>query len=46
MYPIFQDIEIPGLFVDLVITNSGMLKNPGICFMLIFRMNNLMLLCI
>ena len=46
VYPIFRDIHIPGLFDDLVITNSGILKNHGMYFMLIFRMNSLMLHCI
>jgi len=46
VYPIFRDIHIPGLFDDLVITNSGILKNHGMYFMLIFGMNSLMLHCI
>jgi len=46
VYPIFEDIHIPGLFDDLVITNSGILKNHGMYFMLKFRMNSLMLHCI
>jgi len=46
VYPIFRDIHIPGLFDDLVITNSGVLKNHGMYFMLIFGMNSLMLHCI
>ena len=46
VYPIFWDIHIPGLFDDLVITNSGILKNHGMYFMLIFGMNSLMLHCI
>jgi len=46
VYPIFRDIHIPGLFDDLVITNSGILKNQGMYFMLIFGMNSLMLHCI
>ena len=46
VYPIFRDIHIPGLFDDLVITNSGILKNHGIYFMLIIGMNSLMLHCI
>jgi len=29
VFAIFQDIEILGLFDDLVITNQGMLRNPG-----------------
>ena len=44
--PISRDIQIPGLFDDLVITNSGILKNHGMYFMLIFGMNSLMLHCI
>ena len=46
VYLIFRDIHIPGLFDDLVITKSGILKNHGIHFMLIFGMNSLMLHCI
>jgi len=46
VYPIFWDIHIPGLFDDLVITNSGILKNHGMYFLLIFGMNSLMLHCI
>ena len=46
VYPIFRDIQIPGLFDDLVITNSGILKKLGIYFMLILGMNSLMLHCI
>jgi len=42
--PISRDIQIPGLFDDLVmITNSGILKNHGMYLMLIFGMNSLML---
>ena len=44
--PISRDIQIPGLFDDLVITNSGILKNHRMYFMLIFGMNSLMLHCI
>jgi len=40
------DIHIQGLFDNLVITNSGILKNHRIWYMLIFRMNSLMLHCI
>ena len=39
----FRDIHIPGLFDAFRITNSGILENHGICIMLIFRMNSLML---
>ena len=46
VYPFFRDVHIPGLFDDLVITNSGILKNHGMYFMLIFGMNSLMLHCI
>jgi len=46
VYPIFRDIHIPGLFDDLVITNSGMMKKLGMYFMLISGLNSLMLHCI
>jgi len=46
VYPIFRNIQIPGLFDNLLITNSGILEKLGIYFMLIFGMNSLMLHCI